>query len=176
MKNWMKRGLSLLLVMAMVFGFIPMGMVTSAKAAEEGKATLLQDAAGVVWLVKAESGAYAPASTELINMLMDEQLDDMIRDAVGKDREDESVLVKYNGMNVGSLSAITRTLQIPLDFLDENVTYVANIYADGVDADPYAGWTTSASAAKSQQTLEITSICPSMPPYQLGPSIACLRV
>ena len=46
MKNWMKRGLSLLLVMAMVFGFIPMGMVTSAKAAEEGKATLLQDAAG----------------------------------------------------------------------------------------------------------------------------------
>ena len=111
MKNWMKRGLSLLLVMAMVFGFIPMGMVTSAKAAEEGKATLLQDAAGVVWLVKAESGAYAPASTELINMLMDEQLDDMIRDAVGEDREDDSVLVKYNGMNVGSLSAMTANFQ-----------------------------------------------------------------
>lgn len=55
---------------------------------------------------------------------------------------------------VGSLSAITRTLKLPLTFLDEGVTYVADIYADGVDADPYAGWTTSATAAKSKQTLE----------------------
>lgn len=52
---------------------------------------------------------------------------------------------------VGSLSAIERTLQVPLDFLDEGVTYVADIYADGADADAYAGWN---SAAKSAQTLE----------------------
>ena len=52
---------------------------------------------------------------------------------------------------VGSLSAIERTLQVPLDFLDEGVTYVADIYADGADADAYAGWN---SGAKSAQTLE----------------------
>ncbi|OUO70885.1 hypothetical protein B5F54_16910, partial [Anaeromassilibacillus sp. An250] len=52
---------------------------------------------------------------------------------------------------VGSLSAIERTLQAPLDFLDEGVTYVADIYADGADADAYAGWN---SGAKSAQTLE----------------------
>ncbi|WP_082236400.1 NPCBM/NEW2 domain-containing protein [Anaeromassilibacillus senegalensis] len=52
---------------------------------------------------------------------------------------------------VGSLSAIERTLQVPLTFLDEGVSYVADIYADGADADAYAGWN---SDAKRKQTLE----------------------
>lgn len=55
---------------------------------------------------------------------------------------------------VGSLSAITRTLLLSLDFLDEGVTYVADVYADGIDADPYVGWSTAATSAKAQQTLE----------------------
>ena len=52
---------------------------------------------------------------------------------------------------VGSLSAVERTLEVPLTFLEEGVTYVADIYADGADADAMAGWN---SAAKNQQTLE----------------------
>ena len=110
MENWMKRGLSLLLVLAMVVGFVPMGLPVQVNAAQDNTNNL-QDAAGIVWLVKAESGAYAPASTELINMLMGEQLDDMIRGAVGKDSEDNSVQVKYNGMNVGKLSDMTANFQ-----------------------------------------------------------------
>lgn len=52
---------------------------------------------------------------------------------------------------VGSLSAVNRTLEVPLDFLDEDTWYVADVYADGADADPYAGWN---SAAKEAQLLE----------------------
>ena len=52
---------------------------------------------------------------------------------------------------VGSLSAVERTLEVPLTFLEEGVTYVADIYADGADADAMVGWN---SAAKNQQTLE----------------------
>ena len=52
---------------------------------------------------------------------------------------------------VGSLSAVERTLKVVLDFLDEDTWYVADVYADGADADAYAGWN---SAAKSAQTLE----------------------
>ena len=52
---------------------------------------------------------------------------------------------------LGSLSAVTRTLLVPLAFLDSGVKYVADIYADGADADAMAGWN---SAAKSAQTLE----------------------
>lgn len=50
---------------------------------------------------------------------------------------------------IGSLSAVDRMLTIPLDFLDEG-TYVAEIYFDGSDADPDAGFN---SAAKKEQTL-----------------------
>ncbi len=50
---------------------------------------------------------------------------------------------------IGSLSAIDRTLNIPLDFLDEG-QYVAEIYFDGPDADPNAGFN---SAPKETQTL-----------------------
>lgn len=50
---------------------------------------------------------------------------------------------------IGSLSAIDRMLTIPLDFLDEG-QYVAEIYFDGPDADPDAGFN---SAAKKEQTL-----------------------
>ena len=52
---------------------------------------------------------------------------------------------------VGSLSAVERTLRAPLEFLDENTWYVADIYADGADADARAGWN---SGAKEKQTLE----------------------
>ncbi|MGN0275827.1 MAG: NPCBM/NEW2 domain-containing protein [Hominisplanchenecus sp.] len=52
---------------------------------------------------------------------------------------------------VGSLSAVDRTLEVPLDFLDEDTWYVADVYADGTDANPYAGWN---SAAKEAQILE----------------------
>ena len=52
---------------------------------------------------------------------------------------------------VGSLSAVDRTLEVPLDFLDPDTVYVADIYADGADADPMAGWN---SGAKAKQTLE----------------------
>ena len=50
---------------------------------------------------------------------------------------------------IGSLSAVDRTLNIPLDFLEEG-QYVAEIYFDGPDADPNAGFN---SAAKKEQTL-----------------------
>lgn len=52
---------------------------------------------------------------------------------------------------VGSLSAVERTLKVPLDFLDEDAWYVADIYADGEDADARAGWN---SGAKAKQMLE----------------------
>lgn len=51
---------------------------------------------------------------------------------------------------VGSLSAVDRTLEVPLDFLDGGVQYVADIYWDGPDADPYAGFNAT---AKNEQTL-----------------------
>ena len=50
---------------------------------------------------------------------------------------------------IGSLSAIDRTLTIPLDFLEDG-EYVAEIYFDGPDADPDAGFN---SQAKKEQTL-----------------------
>ncbi len=50
---------------------------------------------------------------------------------------------------IGSLSAVDRTLNIPLDFLDEG-QYVAEIYFDGSDADPNAGFNSS---SKETQTL-----------------------
>ncbi len=52
---------------------------------------------------------------------------------------------------LGSLSAISRVLEVPLTFLDADTWYVADIYADGVDADAGAGFNTS---AKNAQTLE----------------------
>ena len=54
---------------------------------------------------------------------------------------------------IGSLSAVTRTLELPLDFLTPGTVYVAEIWADGADADAYAGWN---STEKAQQTLEYT--------------------
>ena len=67
MKNWMKRSLSLLLALVMVLGILPTGLLVN--AAETGN---LNQASGIVWLVKATSGAYAPASNELIDKLMGE--------------------------------------------------------------------------------------------------------
>ncbi len=52
---------------------------------------------------------------------------------------------------VGSLSAVERTLRVPLDFLDADAWYVADVYADGADADARAGWN---SGAKAKQMLE----------------------
>ena len=48
---------------------------------------------------------------------------------------------------VGSLSAVDRTLKISLDFLDANTVYVADVYADGIDADATA-------SSKNNQILE----------------------
>lgn len=53
---------------------------------------------------------------------------------------------------LGSLTAVERTLEVPLDFLEPGVTYVAELYTDGSDADARAGWN---SAAKKNQTLEV---------------------
>ena len=105
MKNWMKRSFSLLLALVMIVGFVPLNLLVS--AAENN----LDSAAGIVWLVKAESGSYAPASDELISLIMGEKLDDMIRDAVGKTKNDDTIIVKYDGMNVGSLSNMMSNFQ-----------------------------------------------------------------
>ena len=51
---------------------------------------------------------------------------------------------------IGSLSAIDRTLQLPLTFLDANTKYVAEIWADGADADGTGG----AAKNRNKQTLE----------------------
>ena len=55
---------------------------------------------------------------------------------------------------IGSLSAVDRLLEIPLTFLDDGVTYVAEITADGADANPNLGRQNGASCDKSAQTLE----------------------
>ena len=51
---------------------------------------------------------------------------------------------------IGSLSAIDRTLQLPLAFLDANTKYVAEIWADGADADGTGG----AAKNRNKQALE----------------------
>lgn len=55
---------------------------------------------------------------------------------------------------LGSLSAVERQLEIPLDFLEEDTIYVADIYADGQDADPYEGRSLGGYSKKSDQVLE----------------------
>lgn len=55
---------------------------------------------------------------------------------------------------LGSLSAVERTLEIPLDFLEEDTVYVADIYADGQNADPYLGRSLGGYSKKSDQILE----------------------
>ena len=57
---------------------------------------------------------------------------------------------------IGSLSAIDRMLEIPLNFLEENVVYTAEIYADGADADPGLGRSLGGHSAKASQELEYT--------------------
>ena len=51
---------------------------------------------------------------------------------------------------IGSLSAIDRTLQLPLTFLDADTKYAAEIWADGADADGYGG----SNKNRNKQTLE----------------------
>lgn len=56
----------------------------------------------------------------------------------------------FNGdWYIGSLSAVDRTLEVPLTFLDTGVKYVANIYRDGADADPYAGFNAESKGAQT---------------------------
>ncbi len=55
---------------------------------------------------------------------------------------------------IGSLSAVERTLEIPLEFLDKDTIYVADIYADEENANPYPGRVFGADNEKSDQKLE----------------------
>lgn len=55
---------------------------------------------------------------------------------------------------VGSLSAVDRRLELPLDFLEEDTVYVAEIYADGREADPFLGRSLGGYSKKSDQLLE----------------------
>lgn len=92
--NVWKRGLSLLLAMVLVLGFLPMNLTASA---EEATGNLGQ-ADGIIWLEKVvDSNGNTDASSAFYGKIF--SLDDMIREALGI--TDNSVVVRYEGVNLG---------------------------------------------------------------------------
>ena len=96
MRKWKERVISLLLVVAMVFGLAPANLMT-VQAAEAAKENLGQ-ADGIVWLTKNEDGG--SVSDEFGEMVEKQlKLDDMVREALGI--TDSSTKVYFDGVNVG---------------------------------------------------------------------------
>lgn len=92
MKHLWKRGFSLVLALIMIVGLIPMSVF--AKVVDEP----LEDADGILWLYDNNGGA----SKEFEDLVYALELDNLIRKAVGEDENDDSIIVTYEGANVGS--------------------------------------------------------------------------
>ena len=92
MKHLWKRGFSLVLALIMIVGIIPMSVF--AKVADKP----LSEADGIVWLYDDNGGA----SKEFEDLVYALELDNLIRKAVGADEDDDSILVTYEGANIGN--------------------------------------------------------------------------
>ena len=92
MKHLWKRGFSLVLALIMIVGIIPMSVF--AKVVDEP----LKDADGILWLYDNNGGA----SKEFEDLVYALDLDNLIRKAVGEDENDDSIIVTYEGANIGN--------------------------------------------------------------------------
>lgn len=93
MESLWKRSLSLLLALVMILGMLPMNVLTvHADEVEAGHS--LNDAHGLIWLVKSEDGGATEAFTSKVESLL---LDDMIRTAIGETDSSKVVAYYYDG-------------------------------------------------------------------------------